>query len=31
VLALLPLVGGLLAFTGGHGSKAEFAGSGKPV
>jgi MFS transporter, ACS family, tartrate transporter len=29
VLAVLPLVGGLLVLTGGHGSKAEFAASGK--
>jgi len=27
LLAVLPLVGGLLVFTSGHQSKAEFAGS----
>jgi hypothetical protein len=26
VLALLPLIGGLLVFLGGHETKAEFAG-----
>src|ERR1700675_2993504 len=29
VLALLPLIGGLLVFLGGHETKAEFAGAGK--
>jgi MFS transporter, ACS family, tartrate transporter len=29
VLAVLPLIGGLLVFVGGHDSKAEFAGSGQ--
>jgi MFS transporter, ACS family, tartrate transporter len=31
VLAVLPLIGGLLVFLGGHESKAEFAGSEKPI
>ena len=31
VLAVLPLIGGLLVFLGGHESKAEFAGSEKVV
>jgi MFS transporter, ACS family, tartrate transporter len=29
VLAVLPLIGGILLFAGGHGSSTEFAGSGK--
>jgi ACS family tartrate transporter-like MFS transporter len=30
-LAVLPLIGGLLTFMGGHESKAEFAGQAKPT
>jgi hypothetical protein len=29
VLAVLPLVGGLLVFLGGHDTKAEFTGAGE--
>src|SRR5260370_40640745 len=29
VLAVLPLIGGLLVFLGGHETKTEFAGAGK--
>jgi MFS transporter, ACS family, tartrate transporter len=29
VLAILPLIGGILVFVGGHGSEAEFAGAGE--